>query len=71
MTATPKTISGAEFKLHFGPLLASLKDDDQVSFGNGDLSLFKPRERGPSNGPRLVNIEFNELYVVTNGLDLP
>jgi hypothetical protein len=62
---TTKTISGAEFKLRFRGFAESLKDDDQVFFGAGDLSLHRIKERGPVNGPRLVQIEFNEIYSVT------
>lgn len=65
MSKPLKTMSGAEFKMHFGPLLASLEDDDQVFFGAGDLSFYRSKERGPVTGPRLVNIEFNEVYTVT------
>lgn len=61
---TTKTISGAEFKLHFAGLAESLKDDDQVFFGAGDLSLYRIKERGPIEGPRIVQIAFNELYSV-------
>jgi hypothetical protein len=59
-----KIMSGAEFKLHFALLLSTLKDDDEVFFGSGDLSFYRPKERGPVNGPRLVQIEFNEVYKI-------
>ena len=62
-----KTMSGAEFKLHFRDLLASLKDDDQITFGSGDLSFFRIKERGPIEGPRIVQVEFNEVYKVIPG----
>jgi len=62
-----KYLSGAEFKLHFRDLLASLSDEDQITFGSGDLSFFQLRERGPIEGPRIVQIEFNEVYTVTPG----
>lgn len=65
MSKPPKTMSGAEFKLRFSALVTSLHDDDEVFFGAGDLSFYRPKERGPVNGPRLVNIEFNEVYTVT------
>lgn len=63
----PKYLSGAEFKLHFKALVESLADDDLVTFGAGDLSLYRPKERGPVEGPRIVQIEFNETYTVTSG----
>ncbi len=59
-----KLMSGAEFKLHFKDLLASLKDDDQISFGSGDLSFLRLKDRGPKEGPRVIQIEFNEVYTV-------
>lgn len=64
MSKALKTMSGAEFKLHFAPLLATLKDDDEVFFGASDLAFNRLKERGPVNGPRLVQIEFNEVYKV-------
>lgn len=60
-----KTLSAQEFRLHFAPLLESLKDDDVVYFGSGDLSFYRIKERGPVDGPRQVQIEFNEVYAVT------
>lgn len=60
-----KMMSGAEFKAVFGELLHSLKDEDLVYFGAADLSLYRLKERGPINGPRMVQIEFNEVYKVT------
>ncbi|MBD9395157.1 hypothetical protein [Acidovorax sp. ACV01] len=62
-----KYLSGAEFKLHFRDLLESLADDDQITFGAGDLSFLALRERGPKIGPRVVQIEFNETYTITSG----
>lgn len=61
----PKTMSGAEFKQRFGELAASLKDTDEVFFGAGDLSLYRFKERGPAMGPRMVQVEFNQVYSVT------
>lgn len=60
-----KTISGAEFKAHMRPLLDSLADDDEVFFGAGDLSFYRVKDRGPVQGPRLVQFAFNEVYTVT------
>lgn len=60
----PKMMSGAEFKLRFLELAQSLNEDDQVFFGGGDLSFFRVKERGPINGPRVVQIDFNEVYKV-------
>lgn len=61
----PKMMSGAEFKAHFAQLLRELNDEDQVYFGAADLSFMQLRERGPVDGPRMVQIEFNEAYTVS------
>ena len=60
----PKTMSGAEFKMHFAPLLQSLGDEDEVFFGSGDISFFQIKDRGPVDGPRLVQVAFNEVVSV-------
>lgn len=59
-----KMMSGAEFKERFMDLARSLQDDDLVYFGAADLSLYRFKERGPLDGPRMVQIEFNEPYRV-------
>lgn len=59
-----KMMSGAEFKAEFAELIRDLKDTDLVYFGNADLSLYRFKERGPIEGPRMVQIAFNELYKV-------
>jgi hypothetical protein len=66
MNNETKYLSGAEFKLHFAQLLRELKDNDQVTFGSGDLSLYRLKDRSPINGPRIVQIEFNETYTITS-----
>lgn len=60
----PKTMTGAEFKMYFAPLLKSLRDEDEVFFGSGDISFYRIKERGPVAGPRLVQVEFNEVISV-------
>lgn len=60
----PKYMTGAEFRQHFLELAMSIKDEDFIYFGAGDLSFYRPKERGPIEGPRLVQIEFNEIYKV-------
>ena len=60
-----KTMSGAELKLHLREFINNLPDDAQVYFGVGDLSFHRVKERGPVNGPRLVQFDFNEIYSVT------
>lgn len=61
----PKTITAAELRVRLLDELNSLKPDDEVYFGAGDLSLYRPKDRGPVGGPRLLQIEFNEVYSVT------
>ena len=62
-----KMMTGAEFKECFMELARELKDDDLVYFGNADLSLSRFKDRGPIEGPRMVQIEFNALYKVISG----
>ncbi|PCI43394.1 MAG: hypothetical protein COB41_07145 [Proteobacteria bacterium] len=38
--------------------LSRLNDDDNLSFGNGDLSFNRMKYRGE----KTVNLEFNEIY---------
>lgn len=64
-TKPTKTMSGAEFKQRFQHIIDGLGDDDQVSFGNGDLSFYRPKNLGPKEGPAMINIQFNEVYTVT------
>ena len=59
-----KMMTGEEFKLHFRELIDNLKDDDLVFFGSADLSMYRLKDRGPKEGPRMVQIEFNELYKI-------
>lgn len=43
-------------------------DDTEIFFGSGDISFyrFKNRQYKPdSDTPTLINLEFNEVYVVT------
>ena len=60
------TLSGAEFKAHFQPLLDGLKDSDMVFFGSGNISFYRLKERGPAqaDAPRLVQVAFNEVISV-------
>lgn len=60
-----KTITKAQLKADLLDELNALPDDALVYFGSGDLSLYRPKHRGPVSGPPLVQIEFNELYTVT------
>lgn len=61
----PKTISIAELRVRMLNELNSLPDDAEVFFGDGQLSLYRVKHRGPQEGPALVQIEFNELYKIT------
>lgn len=61
----PKTITIAELRISLLNKLNALDDSDEVFFGAGDLSLYRLKDRGPVTGPRLVQIEFNEVYSVT------
>lgn len=43
-------------------ILSELNPGDTIYFGNGDLSYYRTKERGN----KLVNLEFNEAYIVTS-----
>lgn len=58
-------MTGIEFRLEFLTFLATLKDDDEVFFGSGDLSFHRFKPRGPTTGPQVYNLEFNEAYKIT------
>lgn len=62
-----KMMSGAEFKAEFVELLRTLKDDDKVYFGSIDapLTVYRFKDRSTKEGPREVQIEFNEVYTIT------
>lgn len=62
--ANDKMMSGAEFRERFLDLVQSIKDEDTVYFGAADLSFNRVKERGPVEGPRIVQIDFNEVYKV-------
>ena len=64
MANNTKTMTVAQLKAELWDLLSNAKDDDLVFFGSGDLSFHRLKERGPTDGPRLVQIEFNEPYKV-------
>lgn len=62
---TIKTISGAELKLLLQDFINTLEDDAKVSFGSGDLTLYRVKDRGVVDGVRMVQIEFDQAYKVT------
>jgi len=62
--ANEKMMTGEDFKHFFAPLIEDLKDTDLVYFGNADLTFSRIKERGPIEGPRMVQIEFGEIYKV-------
>lgn len=66
-----KTITIAELRIRLLNELNAMKDSDEVFFGGGELSLYRLKDRGPVEGPRLVQIEFNEIYSVTTDPDKP
>lgn len=61
-----KTITIAELRVRLLNELNAMHDDDEVSFGGGQLSLYRPKDRGPIEGRRIVDIEFNEVFKVTS-----
>lgn len=60
----PKTMTIAELKLLLLNELNAMDDNDEVTFGGGQLSLHRAKDRGPITGRRMVDIEFNEVFKV-------
>ncbi|AXK61512.1 hypothetical protein DCN14_01750 [Burkholderia sp. IDO3] len=59
-----------EFKDRIVDQIKNLPDDSEIFFGAGDLSFYRVKNRGyigDSDMPRLVQIEFNQVYEV--GID--
>jgi len=55
-----------EFRAYAHEILAQATSDDaRIYFGNGNLSFYRPKNRGPEQGPEMIFIEFNEVYSVT------
>lgn len=61
--AHPKTITLGEIRGELQGLLA-LPDDTMVTFGNGDLTWYRIKNRGATVGPQTMQIAFNEVYSV-------
>lgn len=61
----PNAITVAELRVRLLNQLNELDDDDEVTFGGGQLSLHRPKERAQTAGGKIVDIEFNEVFVVT------
>jgi len=56
-----------EFKDRIVDQIKNLPDDSEIFFGAGDLSFYRVKNRGyigDSDTPRLVQIEFNQVYEV-------
>lgn len=63
----PYTMTVREFKDRIVDQIKNLPDDSEIFFGSGDLSFYRVKNRGyigDSDMPRLVQIEFNQVYVV-------
>ena len=63
----PKSITVGEWRHELTELL-SYPDDTEITIGGGRLSFyrFKPHlYRADNKTPKIVNLEFNELYEVT------
>lgn len=46
--------------------LLALPDDTVVTFGAADLQFYRLKNRGPIEGPAVINFEFSTLYRVTH-----
>ncbi|KVX53349.1 hypothetical protein [Burkholderia cepacia] len=63
----PYTMTVRDFKDRIVDQIKNLPDDSEIFFGAGDLSFYRVKNRGyigDSDMPRLVQIEFNQVYVV-------
>lgn len=59
-----KTITLGELRSELNSLLA-MPDDTRVIFGNGSLTWDRLKNRGPSEGPQLMQMSFVEAFTVT------
>ena len=42
-----------------------MPDDTQLYFGDGTLSFYRVKNRGPVEGTALLQFEFNEVFKIT------
>ncbi|MEK6419995.1 MAG: hypothetical protein V4801_10340 [Burkholderia gladioli] len=64
---TPYTMTVREFKDSIVKRIENLPDDSEIFFGSGDLSFYRVKNRGyigDGDTPRLVQIEFNQVYSI-------
>lgn len=66
--AKTKTITLGEIRTELQALLA-MPDETLVTFGSGDLSWYRIKNRGPQEGVQVMQIAFNEVYSVTASPD--
>lgn len=62
-----KTMTLGEFRQQILDHLRGLPDDTEITFGMGDLSVYRCKTRlyRPDNKtPKHIQIEFNEIYEV-------
>ncbi|HDR8944297.1 TPA: hypothetical protein QDA71_001277 [Burkholderia vietnamiensis] len=63
----PYTMTVREFKDRIVDQIKNLPDDSEIFFGAGDLSFYRVKTRGyidATDTPRIVQIEFNQVYEV-------
>lgn len=66
-TKKPKTITLGELRQFYLSQLDGLRDDTEVMFGGGQLSLYRIKTRlyQPDNKtPKLLDFEFSEVFTV-------
>lgn len=59
-----KRVTVGELRVQMLEQLAALKDDDEVTFGGGQLTFSRVKNRSPLTGPQTVDIEFVETFTV-------
>ncbi len=65
-----KTITVGELRTLMINQMREMNDDDEIMFGGGALSFYRLKDRGGRVGPRLVDVEFNEVFKVVVDPDL-
>lgn len=71
MAQTKKTITLGELRHELSNLL-NYPDDTEIIFGQGDLSFCRFKHwlyRADDKTPKIIDLEFNELYKVTHDPD--
>ncbi|VVE12485.1 hypothetical protein PCA20602_02707 [Pandoraea capi] len=67
MSDKPYKMTLADFRTSIWRRLENLPDDTEITFGSGDLSFYRTKNReyrADDMSPKVVQIEFNQVYEV-------